>query len=250
MPKPKITAKTAAETAKSKDTRAPKHIGIIMDGNRRFSRRLMLNPWKGHEWGAKKVEKLFDWCKELGIRELTLYTFSVQNFSRERKEFDYLMDIFRENFDRLIADKRLSQDGIRIHFIGRLGMFQQDIQERMKKLMLQTKGNTNYKINFAMAYGGREEVIDAAIKVAEKVRQGKLDIKDINEKTFSDELYMPDEPDLIIRTGGERRTSNFLNFQSAYSEWLFLDKMWPEFEKEDLIAAIADFSSRERRFGK
>jgi undecaprenyl diphosphate synthase len=101
-----------------------------------------------------------------------------------------------------------------------------------------------------MAYGGREEVIDAVVKVAELVKQEKLDLKDINEQTFSKELYMADEPDLIIRTGGERRTSNFLSYQSAYSEWIFLDKMWPEFEKEDLIAAIDDYAKRDRRFGK
>ncbi len=228
----------------------PRHIGIIMDGNRRFSRRLMMKPWKGHEWGAKKVGKVLEWCRDYGIRELTLYTFSVQNFNRPREEFDYLMDIFRENFDRLKDDRRIKEFGIRVNVIGRLHMFPSDIQERMCQVMEMTKDNSSYILNFAMAYGGREEVIDATRKIAEQVQAGKLNIGEINEDVFKKSLYCPDEPDLIIRTGGERRTSNFLAFQSAYSEWLFLDIMWPEFSREDFAAAISEYSSRCRRFGR
>lgn len=228
----------------------PKHIGIIMDGNRRFSKRLMLKPWKGHEWGAKKVENVLKWCKELGIRELTLYTFSVQNFNRPKDEFDHLMNIFKKNFDKLMDEKKADEYGVRINVIGRLWMFPEDVQERLYKVMEQTKNNDKYILNFAMAYGGREEVIDAVQKIAQKVKKGELDIKDINAETFSDALYLKDEPELIIRTGGERRTSNFLPWQSTYSEWLFIDKMWPEFEKEDFIMAIDDYKNRKRRFGR
>jgi tritrans,polycis-undecaprenyl-diphosphate synthase [geranylgeranyl-diphosphate specific] len=228
----------------------PKHIGIIMDGNRRFSKKLMLKPWNGHEWGAKKVEKLFSWCQEFCIKELTLYTFSIQNFNRPKKEFDYLMKIFKDNFDKLIDDKRLEENKIRINIIGRIYMFPKDVQERLNRIMEQTKNNNNYIINFAMAYGGREEVIDATKKVAEQIKDGTLNIEDINEETFSKNLYCAHQPDLIIRTGGDRRTSNFLSFQSAYSEWLFIDKMWPEFEKEDFEDAIKNYSERQRRFGK
>jgi len=230
----------------------PKHIAIILDGNRRFAKKLMLKPWKGHEWGKDKIEKLLDWCKEIGISELTLYTFSVQNFNRPKKEFDYLMNLFSQAFQSLITDenKRKKLKQIQIRFIGRIWMFPQEIQEKMKQLMKQTKNNQPYKINFAMAYGGREEVIDAVKQIAESVKKGKTDISSINEKTFAQNLYLDSEPEIIIRTGGEQRTSNFLIWQSHYSEWFFLEKNWPEFEKQDLIKVINEFNSRERRFGK
>ncbi|MBI2667351.1 di-trans,poly-cis-decaprenylcistransferase [Candidatus Woesearchaeota archaeon] len=230
--------------------KVPKYIGIILDGNRRFAKRLMLKPFMGHEWGAKKVEKLFDWCKELGIKEVTLYAFSIQNFNRPKEEFDFLMNIFKKEFTRLFDDPRLENDKVKINFIGRIWKFPEDLQDIMKKLMYKTRDNDNYIVNFAMAYGGREEVIDAVKRIGENVKNGKLDINDINEKVFSKNLYTDHEPELIIRTGGEKRTSNFLIWQSHYSEWVFLEKTWPEFEKEDLIQAIEDYSQRERRFGK
>ena len=230
--------------------KVPKHIGIILDGNRRLARRLMLKPYKGHEWGAKKVEKLFDWCKELGVREITLYSFSVENFNRPKEEFDYLMKLFKKEFDRLKNDKRLDEDKVRINFIGRIWMFPKELQETMHELMEKTKNYDNYIVNFAMAYGGRAEVIDAVKKIAEQVKKDKIDVNSINEESFSRNLYITDEPDLIIRTGGEKRTSNFLIWQSHYSEWFFLEKMWPEFEKEDLVKVINEFSKRDRRFGQ
>ncbi len=232
--------------------KVPKHIGIILDGNRRFAKKLMIKPWKGHEWGRDKIKKLLDWCKEIGISELTLYAFSVQNFNRPKNEFDYLMNLFREAFTDLMTKeenkKKLEQ--IQVRFIGRLWMFPSEVQESMNKLMKHTKNNAPYKINFAMAYGGREEVVDAVKQIAEAVKQGKLDVDAINEKSFSENLYLQSEPELIIRTGGDKRTSNFLIWQSHYSEWFFLEKTWPEFEKEDLISVINEFSTRERRFGK
>ncbi len=228
----------------------PNHIGIIMDGNRRFSRRLMMKPWKGHEWGAKKIKMLMEWCREFDVHELTLYTFSIQNFNRPKEEFNYLMDLFRTNFDMMKDDSRMDEFGIRINVIGRLWMFPKDIQDKIRLVMEKTGKNKDYIINFAMAYGGREEVIDATRKIAEQVKYGKLNIDDINDETFSRNLYFSDEPDLIIRTGGERRSSNFLAYQSAYSEWIFLDKMWPEFSKSDFKSAIEDYMKRERRFGK
>lgn len=228
----------------------PKHIGIIMDGNRRFSTRLMMKPWKGHEWGAKKVAKVLEWCNDLGIKELTLYTFSVQNFNRPKEEFDHLMNIFKDNFDKLKTDKRINKYGIRINVIGRTWMFPDDVQQKLNEIMELTKDNKNYILNFAMAYGGQEEIVDATKKIAEKVKAGELDIGSINKEIFKDNLYMADEPDLVIRTGGEHRSSNFLAFQSAYSEWFYIDKMWPEFEKEDFTAVIEKYSERQRRFGK
>ncbi len=229
----------------------PKHIGIILDGNRRFAKKLMLKPWKGHEWGMEKVKKLLEWCKEVGVPEITLYAFSIQNFQRPKDEFEYLMNLFADAFKKLMTseDKKKLEE-IQIRFIGRTWMFPQEVQDEMKKLTEMTANNKPYKINFAMAYGGREEVIDAVKKIADAVKQGKVDIDSINEQTFAENLYLNSEPELIIRTGGDHRTSNFLIWQSHYSEWFFLEKTWPEFEKEDLIQVINEFQTRERRFGK
>ncbi len=228
----------------------PSHVGIIMDGNRRYARNLALDPWKGHKQGAKKLEKILSWCSELGIKELTLYTFSVQNFQRPKAEVNYLFKLFRDNYHKLKKDERIYKNKIRIRVIGRIRMFPEDIQVMIKDIMKRTEKHDNFTINFAMAYGGREEIVDAARKIGQEVKAGKLNPKDINEEKFSGYLYLSDEPDLVIRTGGERRTSNFLIWQTNYSEWIFLDKMFPKLEKEDFEACIKEFSNRKRRFGK
>ncbi len=231
--------------------KVPKHIAIILDGNRRFAKRLMIKPWMGHEWGFKKVEKLFEWLSELKfIKELTLYAFSMQNFNRPKEEFDYLMKVFKDMCDRFSNDPKIMENSIRINFIGRTYLFPADLQEKMKNISEKTKNNDKYIINIALAYGGREEVIDAVKKVGEQIKKGKLDVDKINEEVFSKNLYMESEPDIIIRTGGDKRTSNFLIWQSSYSEWFFLEKTWPEFEKEDLLKVIEEYKQRERRFGK
>ena len=229
--------------------KVPRHIGIILDGNRRLAKKLMMKPWKGHEWGAKKVEKVIEWGNELGISELTLYTLSLENFNRPETEFNYLMDLFKKEFKRLSKDHQLQDKEIRINFIGRLWMLDEELQQILKEISNKTKQNSKFIVNFAIAYGGRQEVVDATIKIAEQVKSGELDISKINEETFSNNLWSSSEPDLIIRTGGETRTSNFLNFQAAYSEWIFLEKSWPEFEKEDFISAINEYTSREIRKG-
>jgi tritrans,polycis-undecaprenyl-diphosphate synthase [geranylgeranyl-diphosphate specific] len=233
--------------------KVPRHIGVILDGNRRFAKKLMLKPWMGHEWGAKKITQFLNWCRELGIQEVTCYTFSIQNFNRPKQEFDYLMKIFAKEFDGLSTPEKLAElkkDGVRINFIGRIGMFPGNVQKGMRTLMEQTKNNKPNIVNFAMAYGGREEVVDAAKKIAEDIKAGKVDVEKINEEMFGKYLYLNSDPDLIIRTGGERRTSNFLAWQGIYSEWFFVDKTWPEMEKEDLVKVLQEFSERERRFGK
>jgi len=228
----------------------PKHIGIILDGNRRFAKKLMLKPWKGHEWGAKKVEKLFEWCRELDIKELTLYTFSLENLNRPKEELDYLINIFKSEFNKLLFDERIDKDEIKINFIGRLWMLPADLQDIMQKVMKKTERHSRYIINFAMAYGGRAEIIDAARKIADKAIKGEIDINSINEDVFSQHLYLSSRPDLIIRTGGEKRISGFLLYQGDYAELCFVDKMWPEFEKQDLVNAINDYAERDRRFGR
>ncbi|MEK6974274.1 MAG: polyprenyl diphosphate synthase [Nanoarchaeota archaeon] len=229
--------------------KVPRHIAIILDGNRRFAKRLMIKPFMGHEWGAKKVEALLNWCHELSIKELTLYAFSVDNFNRPKEEFDYLMKLFKKELEKLKKDPRLEKFRIRINFIGRIYMFPKDVQNAMHSLMDKTKNNNKHIVNLAMAYGGRQEVIDAVKKISEAVKKGKISIDKINEDTFASNLYMRDEPDLVIRTGGEKRTSNFLIWQANYSEWVFLEKSWPEFEKKDLVECINEYSKRDRRFG-
>lgn len=231
-------------------THAPKHIGIILDGNRRFAKRLMLEPWKGHKLGKDKIEHLIDWSHGLGVKELTLYCFSIQNFNRPKFEFNYIMKLFTEAFREAKNNKRLHDNKVKINFIGRTHLLSQEIQNLMKELETDTKDYSGIIVNFAIAYGGREEIIDAIKKLGRDIEDKKIDPRDLDEETFANFLYMKSEPDLIIRTGGDHRTSNFLAWQGTYSEWIFLEKTWPEFEKSDLIECIDNFSKRQRRFGK
>lgn len=228
----------------------PAHIGIILDGNRRFAKRLAMRPWEGHRLGAETLEKLFDWAKELGVKELTLYAFSMQNFNRSEDEKKFLFEIFKTYLKRALKDEKIMNEGLRVKAIGRIHLFPKEVYNLLIELMEKTKDNNNYTVNFALAYGGREEIIDAVKKVATDVADSKLKIEDINEEMFMNYLYMADEPDLVIRTGGDYRTSNFLSYQSAYSEWFFIKKFWPEFTKDDLKEIIDQFMSRERRFGR
>lgn len=231
----------------------PRHIGVIVDGNRRFAKRLMMKPWKGHEWGAEKFRKFREWCFELGIEEITAYLFSIQNFDRPKDEFDYLMEIFKKESELLLQPeklKELKEKGTRLVFIGRRWMLPKELQELQNKIMEATRDNGPKRVNFAMAYGGREEIIDAVQKIAEEAKEGKLDPAKINEELFGQHLWLNSAPDIILRTGGEQRTSNFLPWQGTYSELMFIEKFWPEIEKEDVIAVIEEYKNRERRFGK
>lgn len=231
----------------------PKHIGIILDGNRRFATRLMVKPWQGHEWGAKKFREFLEWCFETGVSEITAYVFSIQNFNRPKQEFEYIMKVFKEEVGELLKPenlKKLDEEGTRITFIGRLWMLPKELQELQQKIMKATEKNGKKQINFAMAYGGREEIIDAVKKIATEVKEGKLNVDKINEEMFGKELSLASEPDVIIRTGGEKRTSNFLPWQSTYSEFIFIEKMWPEITKDDFLGCIQEYEGRQRRFGK
>ena len=231
----------------------PNHIGIIMDGNRRFAKKLMLKPWRGHEWGANKVKEVLNWCKDLNIHEVTFYAFSIENFNRPKEEFDYIMDLFAKEFTKLYTPENLAQlakDGMRINVIGRTWMFPQKVQDALAKITEATKNNKKHIANFAMAYGGRAEIIDATKKIAAAVKNGTLNIDQINEDVFKKQLYTESEPDLIIRTSGEQRTSGFMLWQGSYAELYFSDKNWPDFAKEDLLKAVETYENRERRFGK
>ncbi|MFO8016057.1 MAG: polyprenyl diphosphate synthase [Candidatus Woesearchaeota archaeon] len=228
----------------------PKHVGIILDGNRRFARRLMMEPWKGHEYGVEKVKKLVGWCRNNGIRELTLYALSMQNFNRPKREFDYLMGLFERSFNEFAESDEVHENKVRLKVIGRPHLLPEKVQEAIRKAEEATKDYDSYFLNLAVAYGGREEIIDAVKKLGRDIESGKLKPDQINQELFAQNLYMEDNPDLIIRTGGEQRTSNFLMWQSNYAEWLFIEKPWPEFEEEDFLNCISDYENRQRRFGK
>ncbi len=218
-------------------------IGIILDGNRRFARKKGLQAWKGHEFGAEKVENLLDWAKELDICEMTLYCFSAENFNRDKREVEYLMKLFKRFFRKFKDDKRIHENQVKIIFAGDLKKFDEELQELMIDIMEKTKNYTNYKINFLVGYGGRWEIVNSVKKILENGEE-------INEEKLGKNLVVREEPDFVIRTGGEIRSSGFLPWQTVYSEWFYLDKLWPEFEKEDLRRCIDEFEKRDRRFGK
>lgn len=229
-------------------SKVPRHVAIILDGNRRYAKKIGLQPWKGHEFGVKKLEQLMEWCRELGIRELTLYSFSTENFSRTKAEKDFLFSIFKREFSSMKHREDIFKNKVRVNVIGRLEMFPGPIKKAMLDIMEKTKKHKSLTVNFAMAYGGRQEIVDAFKKII--IKSKKLNPNQVNENLISQNLYLKSEPDMVIRPGGEVRTSNFLTWQSVYSEWFFTQKLWPEFTKEDLIKCIEEFNKRERRFGE
>lgn len=230
-------------------SKVPRKIAIVLDGNRRYAKKLGLQPWKGHEFGIKKLEQLLEWCRELGIKELTLYSFSTENFRRTKTEKDFLFNIFKQEFNNMKYREDIFKNKIRINVVGRLDMFPKDIRKAMLEIMEKTKKHDNFVVNFAMAYGGRQEITDAVKKIAQNVKKGKIKADKIDENLIINNLYLKSEPDLVIRPGGEKRISNFLIWQLSYSELIFMDKLWPEFTKQDLINCIEEFNKRVRRFG-
>jgi tritrans,polycis-undecaprenyl-diphosphate synthase [geranylgeranyl-diphosphate specific] len=229
-----------------KTMKIPKHVAIILDGNRRYAKKKKLPKVEGHKAGAKRVGKLIDWAHELGIRELTLYIFSTENFNRTKKEKDYLFSLFREQFKKLKKSKRVDDRNIKVRVIGQLNKFPKDVQKAVNEVMKKTKKNTGLVMNFAMGYGGRAEVVDAVKNILKK----RINPNKITEKLIQKNLYISNAPEIVIRPGGETRTSNFLMWQSAYSEWFFVKKMWPAITKSDFLKIIKEFNDRERRFGK
>jgi tritrans,polycis-undecaprenyl-diphosphate synthase [geranylgeranyl-diphosphate specific] len=231
----------------------PEHIAIILDGNRRWASEKTLNPWLGHEKGAETVEKLLDWCLKLNVKYVTLYTFSTDNFTRNPKEVEEIMRIAGERFLKLLTDERIHKNKVHVKVLGRTNMLPDPLQQRIEDVEKATDGYDNHFLNFALAYGGRAEIVDAARVIAEQVKAGELEPEDIHESTFEKYLYTAhmtkQDPDLIIRTSGEERLSGFLVWQSAYSELVFLDVYWPDFRFIDLLRAIRTFQRRRRRYG-
>jgi len=230
----------------------PKHIAIIMDGNRRFAKELGLSWEAGHIFGKEKIEEVLDWCFDLGINVLTIYAFSTENFKRSEKEVKTLMLLLKQELDQAKEDSRIHQNKVRIRILGHLESLPKDIQQSAQSIMDMTKTYKTYHLNIALAYGGREEIIQAIQHMASDIKKGKLKIKEISQKTVSSYLYtsgLPD-PDLILRTSGEERISNFLLWQLAYSELYFSDVYWPALQKRDFLQAIRTYQQRKRRFGK
>lgn len=236
-----------------KNGKMPSHIALILDGNRRWALERGYNPWVGHKFGAEKVDELLNWCLELGVKIITLYVFSTENFKRSRREIEELFQLLKEKALQYLRDERIHKYNAKIKIIGRKDLIPQDVREVLEKLEEATHDYSNFFVNIAIAYGGRAEIVDAARSIVSKVLRGELKIEDINEQVFEKHLYTADlpknDPDLIIRTSGEERISNFLLWQCAYSELVFLDVYWPEFRKIDLMRAIRIYQKRQRRLG-
>lgn len=233
----------------------PEHIGIIPDGNRRLAKRLMARPWKGHEWGAEKIKNVLEWSKELGIKVVTIYLLSLENLEkRPRDELDCIFSIARKEISDMLGNKEhvIHKNRVNVRFFGRLDLLPQDLQESIRKISEETKNYSTYFLNMAIAYGGRQEIVDAARKIAKAAKNGKIKPEEIDEAMMRQYFWTNGfrDPEMIIRTGGEKRLSNFMPFQSTYSELIFLDKLWPELEKRDFVRAVKEFGDRQRRFGK
>ena len=227
----------------------PKHIAIIMDGNRRWAKEKGIEVKLGHKAGAENLEKLAYFANDLGLKYLTVYAFSTENWKRTKEEVGALMLLLRAYIDKLL--KRTTSDNIRIKVLGDIEKIDDGLRNDILKIVESTKNNTGLTLNIAFNYGGRDEITKAVKKIASKVASNELNMQDINEQLISDNLYTEGEPDpdLVIRTGGELRVSNFLLWQIAYAEFLFVQKYWPDFSEDDLVDAIVTFQNRNRKFG-
>lgn len=227
----------------------PRHIAVIMDGNGRWAEKRSLNRIAGHRIGIKRAKEVISSCRELGIEALTIYAFSTENWSRPKREIKALMTLLK----RFVRNegKKLVKNNIRLNIIGNINDLPEDVAEVLNEFIQKTKNNTGMVLNTALSYSGRSEIIQAVKKIAGDVKQGKLSTRQINEDIFSRYLFtsgVPD-PDLLIRTSGELRISNFLLWQMAYTEIYVTNTLWPDFTKKDLMTAIAEYQRRERRFG-
>lgn len=228
----------------------PKHIAIIMDGNGRWAKEKGKLRIFGHQNGVKAVRDTVESAAEIGIKHLTLYAFSTENWNRPKLEVNALMELLVATISR--ETKTLMENNIRLNAIGDLEQLPKNCHNELLEAMEKTKGNTRMTLHLALSYSSKWEITSAIKKIAQEVKEGKLDINSITDNTLDNYLTtagIPD-PELLIRTSGEHRISNFLLWQIAYSEFYFTDKLWPDFRKEDLCDAIIDYQSRERRFGK
>ena len=227
----------------------PKHIAIIMDGNRRWAKAKGKPASFGHKEGAKTLEKIVRYANKIGLQYITVYAFSTENWKRAEDEVKALMLLLQNYLDDY--SKRADTENIRVKILGDISALSEGMQKSIIKCMERTKDNTGVTFNIALNYGGRNEILKAVKEIAEEIKDEKIDIKDITEEMISNHLYTKNEPDpdLVIRTSGELRLSNFLPWQSVYAELLFIQKNWPDFEEEDLDKAIIEYQKRTRKFG-
>ncbi len=227
----------------------PTHIAIIMDGNRRWAKQRNLPVKLGHKQGAETIKKIVRYANKIGIKYITVYAFSTENWKREKEEVNGLMSLLKGYLEDF--SKEADTENIVIKVLGNISRLPKSLQENIEKAIKRTQNNTGIVFNIAFNYGGRDEITTAVKEIAEQVKEGKISVDDITEETISDHLYtrkMPD-PDLLIRTSGEIRLSGFLPWQSVYSEFLFLDKLWPDFTEKDLDEAIEIYKKRNRKYG-
>ncbi len=237
-----------------KQDRLPEHVAIILDGNRRWAKYHFLANKGAHDIGADKAEQLLTWIYDLRIKITTLYVLSIENLERDKKELNDIFELLGIKLEKLYNDSRIHERQMKIKAIGNIDALPKSIKEILFKLEKETNHYDLTFLNIAIAYGGQQELVEAIRKIAYDVEKKELQISDINEQSIDSYLYtshLPQpEPDLILRTSGEKRLSGFLLWQSAYSELVFMDVFWPEFRKIDLMRAIRTFQRRRRRYGK
>ena len=234
----------------SNNLNIPTHIAVIMDGNARWAKNKNLPVAMGHKAGSQAIKTLVKAAAEFGVKYLTIYAFSTENWQRPKEEVGYLMFLLKEYLAKEINE--LIENGVRIIVSGNLENVEESIVKKIRSIEEQTKNNKTICLNVAFDYGSRQEIVDSFKKIATLIAEKKIDLSEVNENLISKNLYQPQvpDPDLLIRTAGELRLSNFLLWQSAYSELYFTEKFWPDFSGEDLYKAILDFNQRKRNYGK
>ena len=226
----------------------PEHVAIIMDGNRRWAKKNNLNTPQGHKEGAENLKRIAKFANKIGIKYLTVYAFSTENWKRSQEEVGAIMKLLKFY---LLDFFNWSDENIKINVLGKIAELPKDLKDQIHKIEEKTKNNTGLVLNICFNYGGRDEIVTATKNIAQKVLDGELKIEDINEKLFSNYLYTANQPDpdLLIRTSGEERISNFLPWQISYSEFVFTDKFWPEYDEQEFLNSIQIYQKRTRRFG-
>ncbi len=230
--------------------RLPSHIAIIMDGNRTWARKRGLDPKLGHKEGAKVLENMVRYANKIGIKHLTVYAFSTENWNRTKEEVGALMLLLQTYLDDFA--KRADTENIRVKMLGDKSALSKGLQRSIDNAIKRTKNNTGVTFNVALNYGGRAEIVKAVKEIAEEAKNGNISIEDISEEMVTNHLYTKEQPDpdLVIRTSGQIRTSGFLPWQTIYSEFLFMEKNWPDFTEEDLLFAIKEYQNRTIKKGK
>ena len=231
-------------------THLPNHVAIIMDGNGRWAKKIGKKRVFGHKNGTKSVRECIDQSIKLGIKNLTLFVFSTENWNRPKIEVNALMDLLVYSLDKERVS--LIDNGIKLNVVGNLEALKNKPKSKLESIINQTKNNNNLNLNLAISYGSKQEIVNAIREVSNKVKNNIISVKNIDENIINEHLYSRNLPnvDLLIRTGGEKRVSNFLLWQIAYAEMYFTDILWPDFKKEDFLNALKDYQKRERRFGK